>query len=121
MSGVPQRTVLGPLLFSLYINDITTGIDSEIRLFADYYVFYCDMRDTEGSLTVQKDIGRLGCWARKCGMEFQLVKCNKMQIARKRTNETEASYTLEGTVLENMESIKYLRVTITYDLRWNTR
>ena len=43
------------------------------------------------------------------------VKCNIMQITRKRTNKMEASYTLEGTVLENMESIKYLRVTITYD------
>ena len=35
LSGVPQGTVLGPLLFSLYINDISTDIDSEIRLFAD--------------------------------------------------------------------------------------
>ena len=43
-----------------------------------------------------------------------------MQITRKRTNEIEASYTLEGTVLENVDSIKYLGVTITHALRWNT-
>ena len=35
LSGIPQGTVLGPLLFSLYINDITEDIDSELRLFAD--------------------------------------------------------------------------------------
>ena len=53
-------------------------------------------------------------------MRFQPVKCNIMQITRKRTNKIEASYTLEGTVLENLDSIKYLGVTITHDSRWKT-
>ena len=43
-----------------------------------------------------------------------------MQITRKRFKKIHASYTLEGTVLENVESIKYLGVTITNDLRWKT-
>ena len=53
-------------------------------------------------------------------MRFQPIKCNIMQITRKRTNTIEASYTLEGTVIENVDSIKYLGVTITHDRRWNT-
>ena len=47
LSGVPQGTVLGPLLFSLYINDITEDIDSELRLFADDCVCYREIKNTE--------------------------------------------------------------------------
>ena len=52
-------------------------------------------------------------------MRFQPVKCNMMQLTKKH-NKIQASYTLEGTVLENVESIKYLGVTITIDLKWNS-
>ena len=106
LSGVPQGTVLGPLMFSLYINAISTDIDSEIRLFADDCVCYREISDIVDALKFQKDIDRLGDWVRKWGMIFQPVKCNIMQITRKKkTNKIEASYTLEGTVLENVDSI----------------
>ena len=64
-------------------------------------------------MKVQKYIDLLGSWARKCGMRFQPVKCNMMQLTNTRINKIEASYTLEGTVLESVDSIKYLGVTIT--------
>ena len=63
---------------------------------------------------------RLGNWARKWGMRFQPVKCNMMQLTRKHLNKIQAFYTLEGACLENVENIKYLGVTITNDLKWNT-
>ena len=50
LSGVPQGTVLGPLLFSLYINDITEDIDSELRPFADDCVCYREIKDTEDTV-----------------------------------------------------------------------
>ena len=120
LSGVPEGTVLGPLLFSLYINDISSDIESEIRPFADDCVCYREIKDKEDTMKLQRDIDRLGSRARKRGMRFQSVKCSMMQLTRKRSNKIHASYTLEGTDLENVESIKYLGVTITSDLRWNT-
>ena len=69
-------------------------------------------------MKLQKDIGLLGSWARKWGMRFQPVKCNMMQLTNKRINK--GPYTLEGTVLENVDSIKYLGVTNINDLKWNT-
>ena len=53
-------------------------------------------------------------------MRFQPVKCNMIQITSKWIKKIHVSYTLEGTVLENIEGIKYLGVTITNDLQWNT-
>ena len=110
LSSVPQGTVLGPLLFSLYINDISTDIDSEIRLFADDCVCYWEIKATEATLKLHKDIDQLGCWARKWGMRFQPVKCSMMQITRKLIKKIHVSYTLEGVFLKNVENIKYLGV-----------
>ena len=49
-SGDPQGTILGPLLFSLYINDTEEIIDSEFRLFADDCVCHCDIKDSEDTM-----------------------------------------------------------------------
>ena len=53
-------------------------------------------------------------------MRFQPVKCNITQLSRKRIKKTNAVYSLEGTVLENVDNIKYFGVTISKDLKWNT-
>ena len=50
LSGDPQGTVLGPLLFSLHINDIMSDIESEIRLFADDCVCYREIKDIEHTI-----------------------------------------------------------------------
>ena len=93
---------------------------SEIRLFADNCDCYREIKAEENSMKLQRDIDRLCFWARKWDMRFEPVKCNMMQLTRKRTKKIHASYALQGTDLENVESIKYLGVTIIRDLRWNT-
>ena len=99
---------------------ISSDTESEIRHFADDCVCYREIKVEDDTIKLQRDIDRLCSWARKWGMRFQPVKCNMMQLTRKRIKKIHASYTLQRTDLENVESIRYLGVTITSDLRWDT-
>ena len=103
------------------MTSITTNVSKNVLVkFLCPTSCYREIKDKEDTLKVQRDIDRLGNWARKWGMRFQPVKCNMMQLTRTHLNKIQASYTLEGTALENVDNIKYLGVTITNDMKWNT-
>ena len=61
-SGVPQGTVLGPLLFLLYLNDLPDNIQSEMRLFADDCVVYSEIKSAEDIGKLQQDMDTLAQW-----------------------------------------------------------
>ena len=63
--GVPQGTILGPLMFLLYINDIDTDILSTIRLFADDCIIYRTIDSERDSQYLQKDLNTILHWAEK--------------------------------------------------------
>ena len=72
-SGVPQGSVLGPLIFLIYINDINKNvISSSIGLFADDCVIYKATDTKEGCILLQKDLDTLSQWAQ---MHFNINKC----------------------------------------------
>ena len=95
------------------------GIESQICFFADDCVCYCHTDGIDYTSKLQKCIDQLGKYTRKLRMRFRLVKCN-MQLTRKRIKKINAVYCSEGTVLENVDNIKYLSVTISKDLKCNT-
>ena len=56
LSGVPQGSVRGPVLFLLYINDIITDVDSKINLFADECALYHKIKSVEDASALQNDL-----------------------------------------------------------------
>ena len=85
-SGVSQGSVLGPLLFILYINDIPKYISTEsvARLFADDRVLHRRIYSEEGAHKLQKDLDGLQKWKRDWLIEFHSQKCQTMHIINKR-------------------------------------
>ena len=63
LSGVPQGTILGPLMFLLYINDIAKGINSPLCLFANDRLLYRVINGIEDTNRLQEDLNKLSKWA----------------------------------------------------------
>ena len=79
-SGVPQGTVLGPLLFLCHINDLPDAVKSTVRLFADDCLLYRSIRNMDDHLALERDLQQLETWAKTWGMRFNAKKCYLMSI-----------------------------------------
>ena len=117
-SGVPQGSVLGPLLFLAYINDLPENVKSKVRLFADDTAIYLSLTSVNQSITLQNDLKSLEIWENKWDMEFNPSKCQVIHVT-KRKQVIPSRYFLHGTLLESVSSAKYLGVDISHNLSWD--
>ena len=117
-SGVPQGSVLGPLLFLVYINDMPGQVCSSSRLFADDSLLYRRIRTAEDSAVLQRDLERLEQWEKDWQMEFNPTKCEVLRFTRRR-NPLRATYTIHGHTLQTVPNGKYLGVNLNEKLSWN--
>jgi hypothetical protein len=117
LSGVPQDTVLGPLLFLAYTNDMPeTATSSEIKLFADDSLLYRTINNQTDSHLLQRDLTILEDWKNIWQMSFNTKQCIVIRIAPKNKQVRQTSYKLHGRNLDNVEASKYLGVTINNNL-----
>ena len=80
-SGVPQGTVLGPLLFLTYVNDLPSRV-SQVRLFADDCLLYRPIKCRADQEHLQRDLSVLQDWADRWGMCFNPSKCTVLRVSR---------------------------------------
>ena len=79
-AGVPQGSVLGPILFLIFINDLDCGIKNWILKFADDTKIFGRVRGHEDCLELQRDLDRLLGWAEEWQMAFNIKKCKVMRV-----------------------------------------
>jgi hypothetical protein len=120
-SGVPQGTVLGPLLFLLYINDMPSSISpgTSLKLFADDAMLYRKINNPTDSDNLQHDLDRLIDWEQTWQMSFNPTKCQVMHITKSRSP-INNPYTIHGTTLETVPTATHLGIDISNTLSWNT-
>jgi hypothetical protein len=116
-SGVPQGTVLGPLLFLCHINDLPEAVKSKVRLFADDCLLYREINSFRDHTALQEDLRSLEEWASRWGMVFNATKCYIMTLARRPPSNF--FYSLDNTVLKNVSTNPYLGVQFSNDLKWS--
>ena len=119
-SGVPQGSILGPLLFLIFINDMPNVISKEtsLPLFADdSKCFRLILRRDDGN-KLQDDLNKLFQWSRIWGMEFNVKKCKVLRVARIRSIE-DKDYYLGGTKLDRVDVEKDLGVLVSHNLSCN--
>ena len=95
VSGVPQGTVMGPLLFPAYKNDLPEATSSSARLFADDCLLFRRIRKIQDAVDLQNDLLSLEEWERKWQMCFHPEKCTVIRVPGKRQFH-QTSYTLHG-------------------------
>ena len=116
-SGVPQGTVLGPLLFLIYINDLPSTVSSTIGLFSDDTYIYRSIRNIDDCKILQEDLRKLIQWEQSWSMEFHPDKCKVLRITNKK-KVIKYRYLLHNVILKEVSNAKYLGVTMITRLPW---
>lgn len=118
-AGVPQGSILGPLFFIIFINDIVTDINSSIKLFADdtsLYLIVDDPLDTSNMLN--SDLNKIHEWSMRWLVKFNPEKTESMVISRKLHRPLHPPLLMDGTIINTVSNHIHLGLEISNDGTW---
>lgn len=114
ISGVPQGSILGPVLFLMFVNDLEEGVGSRVFKFADDVKMFGDVSSEVETERLRGDLRRLEEWASKWQMNFNEEKCKIMGFGFKNKN---ASYFINGKELGRVQEERDLGIIISSNLK----
>ena len=118
-AGVPQGSVLGPLMFLIYINDMVDLVRSNIKMFADDTCLYLNIDNpTVAADTINLDLADINKWSEDWLITFNAVKTDSMLITRKTTPTNHPPILFQDHTLQDVSHHKHLGITLRSDLRW---
>lgn len=119
-AGVPQGSILGPLLFLLYINDIVNDIGSHIRLFADDTSLYIVVENpNEAAELLNVDLEKITTWAKQWLVTFNPPKTESMLISRKIVKPVHPPIFMSNQQITEVSFHKHLGIFLSNDCTWH--
>ena len=118
ISGVPQGSVLGPILLIMFINDVVSSScgNTNVKLFADDLKLYTIYNSTDCSLNLQQSVDQLVYWSNLWQLKININKCHVLSIRNKSGTNTSFQYVLDGGPLSNVSNTSDLDVNIDCNL-----
>ena len=118
LRGVPQGSILGPLLFIMYINDLMTITNVEIYFYADDAKLMHQVSSALDCMTLQLAVTEVHTWSQVWGLTFNPSKCNVISFNRK-SSIIEFVYTMDGNPLQRATSLSDLGLLVDDRLKWD--
>jgi len=122
ISGVPQGSVLGPVLFLMFINDIESVCcgDTSLQLFADDLKLYSCVNTANTSQSLQQSIDNLVVWADTWQLGINITKCAVLNVGSKRKDVGSSGYFINNTLLVTIDSVIDLGIQFNSNLSYQT-